>query len=59
MTRTAEEGSGITDPVKKMLSSCSAPEPLAFQPWMERVAEVKPVSPREEFEMVVMVELFE
>ena len=42
-----------------MLSSCSAPELLAFQPWMERVAEVKPVSPREEFEMVVMVELFE
>lgn len=55
----AEEGSGITDPVKKMLSSCSAPEPLAFQPWMERVAEVKPESPREEFEMGVMVELFE
>jgi len=59
MTRTAEEGSGITDPVKKMLSSCSAPGSLAFQPWMESVAEVRSVSPREEFEMVVMIELFE
>ncbi len=53
------DGSGITEPVRTILSSCSAVEPLAFQPWMETVTEVKPVRPREELEIDVIVELFE
>lgn len=52
------EGSGITEPVSVILSSCNAPELLAFQPWMETVASVRPVSLRVELEMVVIAELF-
>ena len=53
------DGSGITEPVRTILSSCRAVEPLAFQPWMEIVAEVKPVRASEVLEIDVMVELFE
>lgn len=59
MLRMKVDGSGITEPVRTMLSSCSGVEPLAFQPWMEIVAEVKPVRPIEELEIDVIVELLE
>ena len=42
-----------------MLSSCSAPVPFEFHPWIEIVAEVRWVKPSEELERFVMAELFE
>lgn len=59
MQRIAVDGSGITFPLRTMLSSCSAPVPLEFQPWIEIVAEVRLAYPSEELEILVTAELFE
>lgn len=54
-----EGGGAMTVPVRTMLSSCSAPDPLEFQPWIEMVAEVRWVSPSDELAMLVIAELLE
>lgn len=59
VTRTAVEGSGMTVPVRMISSSCSAPELLAFQAWMQMVAKLKPEKPSEELDMEVMVDSLE
>ena len=53
------DGSGITLPLRMMSSSCNAPAPLEFQPWIEIVIEVRSVYRSEDSEMLVIVESFE
>lgn len=58
-TRTAVEGSGMTVPVSMISSSCSAPELLAFQAWMQMVSKLKLEKPSEVQDVEVMVASFE
>ena len=59
MQRKVMDGSGITLPLRIMSSSCNAPAPLEFQPWIEIVTEVRSVYRSEDSEMLVIVESFE
>lgn len=59
MQRKVAEGSGITLPLRMMSSSCSAPAPLEFQPWIEIVTEVRSAYGSVDSEILVIVESFE